>query len=63
MAAGAADPQRARDERAEPEERRVAQIHLSGVSGDDVPALGQRDEQQHEEDEVQHVVAANGERQ
>src|SRR5206468_4181719 len=36
------DPERARDEGAEAEERRVAEVDLAGVAGDDVPRLGER---------------------
>src|SRR5205823_4792305 len=50
-------PQRARDQRAEAEERGVAEIHLSGVAGDDVPRLREYDRQQDQEHEVQNVVA------
>src|SRR2546428_365629 len=56
------DPERARDEGAEAEERRVAEVDLAGVAGDDVPRLGERNREEHEEEEVQHVVAPDDER-
>src|SRR5436309_4459307 len=56
------DPERARDEGAEAEERRVAEVDLAGVAGDDVPRLGERHREEHEEEEVQHVVAPDDER-
>src|SRR5436309_3301752 len=55
------DPERARDEGAEAEERRVAEVDLAGVAGDDVPRLGERHREEHEEEEVQHVVAPDDE--
>src|SRR5262249_47218030 len=59
----AGDPQRSRDERAEAEERRVAEVHLPRVAGHDVPRLGERDGQQDEEDEIEQIVARPGQRQ
>src|SRR3989441_227259 len=56
------DPERARDEGAEAEERRVAEVDLAGVAGDDVPRLSERNREEHEEQEVQHVVAPDDER-
>ena len=41
----------------------MTEIHLPGVAGHDVPALRQRDREQDQEDEVQHVVAARDQRQ
>ena len=58
----ARDPQHAGDQRAQPEEGRVTEVDLAGVTGDDVPGLRQRDRQEHEEEEVQDVLAAHHER-
>src|SRR5213596_888701 len=58
---GSGDPERAGRQGAETEERRVPQVHLPRVARDDVPALGERDREEDEEEEVQHVVAPDDE--
>src|SRR3989454_271587 len=56
------DPERTGRQGAESEERRVPQIHLARVARDDVPALRECDREEDEEEEVQHVVALDDER-
>src|SRR5216684_458583 len=41
----------------------VPQAHLPNVAGEDIPAFRQRDREQDEEDEVEDVVARDGQRQ
>src|SRR3989441_6159596 len=55
-------PERTGRQGAESEERRVPQIHLPRVARDDVPALRECDREEDEEEEVQHVVAPDDER-
>src|SRR6266852_1529517 len=60
---GAPGPEGARDQGAESEEGGVSQVHLPNVAGEDIPALRQRDREQDKKDEVEDVVASDGQRQ